>query len=154
MFSSLTLADTTSRYPAEAAGAWADRIKTAQTQGMQPLVESTLARWFTEPFRAVRPDITKTIGAQIAGTPVAGYAGCCEAIPKINLTQRLKEIACPILVIVGEQDMGTPLAMAQEIHANAPGSTLTVLSPAAHISNLEQPEAFNTALDGFLKRSV
>ncbi len=154
VFSSLTLADTTSRYPAEAAGAWADRIKTAQTQGMQPLVESTLARWFTEPFRAARPDITKTIGAQIAGTPVAGYSGCCEAIPKINLTQRLKEIACPILVIVGEQDMGTPLAMAQEIHANAPGSTLTVLSPAAHISNLEQPEAFNTALDGFLKRSV
>jgi 3-oxoadipate enol-lactonase len=152
VFESLTLADTTSRYPAEAAGAWADRIRTAQTQGMQPLVEPTLARWFTDPFRAARPDVMKTIGAQIAGTPVAGYAGCCEAIPKINLTQRLKEIACPVLVIVGEQDMGTPLSMAQEIHANAPGSKLTVLSPAAHLSNLEQPEAFNAALDAFLKR--
>jgi 3-oxoadipate enol-lactonase len=154
VFSSLTLADTTSRYPAEAAGAWADRIKTAETQGMQPLVEPTLARWFTDAFRAARPDIVKSIGAQIASTPVAGYAGCCGAIPKINLTQRLKEIACPVLVIVGEQDMGTPLAMAQEIHSNAPGSKLSVLSPAAHLSNLEQPAAFNSALDGFLKGSA
>ena len=150
VFQSLTLADTTSRYPAEGAATWADRIKTAQTQGMQPLVEPTLARWFTEPFRKSHPDIVKTIGAQIAATPVAGYAGCCQAIPKINVTQRLKEITCPILVIVGEQDMGTPLAMAKEIHDNAPGSQLVVLSPAAHISNLEQPEAFNKALAGIL----
>ena len=150
VFQSLTLADTTSRYPAQAAGTWADRIKTAQTQGMQPLVEPTLARWFTEPFRKARPDIMQAIGAQIAATPVAGYAGCCQAIPKINVTARLKEIACPMLVVVGEQDMGTPLAMAEEIHANAPGSRLSVLSPAAHLSNLEQPDAFNQALDGFL----
>ncbi len=153
VFQSLTLADTTSRYPAEGAALWADRIKIAQTQGMQPLVEPTLARWFTEPFRKARTDIMKTIGAQIAATPVAGYTGCCQAIPKINVTQRLKEIACPILVIVGEQDMGTPLAMAKEIHDNAPGSQLAVLSPAAHISNLEQPEAFNKALNGFLPKA-
>lgn len=150
VFQSLTLADTTSRYPAEGAALWADRIKIAQTQGMKALVEPTLARWFTEPFRKQQAATVATIAAQIAATPVAGYAGCCQAIPKINLTHRLKEITCPILVIVGEQDMGTPLAMAREIHENAPGSKLTVLSPAAHISNIEQPEAFNKALDGIL----
>lgn len=154
VFQSLTLADTTSRYPAEAAGVWAERINTARTQGMQPLVETTLARWFTEPFRKARPEVIQAIGAQIAATPVAGYAGCCQAIPKINVTSRLKDIACPILVIVGEQDMGTPLAMAEEIHVNAPGSKLAVLSPAAHLSNLEQPDQFNSALDGVLKSAA
>ncbi len=154
VFQSLALADTTSRYPAEAAGVWADRIKMAKAQGMQPLVEPTLARWFTDGFRAARPDIMQTIGAQIAATPVDGYAGCCAALPRINATARLKEITCPMLVIVGEQDMGTPLAMAEEIHANAPGSTLSVLSPAAHLSNLEQPEAFNAALAAFLGKSA
>ncbi len=153
VFLSLTLADTTSRYPAEGAALWTDRVKIAQTQGMQPLMEPTLARWFTEPFRKQRTDIVSAIGTQIAATPVAGYAGCCQAIPKINLTHRLKEITCPILVIVGEQDMGTPLAMAREIHENAPGSQLAILSPAAHISNLEQPEAFNKALAGFLAKA-
>ena len=47
MFTTLTLADTTSRYPAEAAATWAARIKIAETQGMQPLVQPTLERWFT-----------------------------------------------------------------------------------------------------------
>ena len=147
MFQSLTLADTTSRYPAEAAPVWADRIKLAETQGMKPLVEPTLARWFTEPFRKAGGKRLADIARLIETTPVAGYAGCCHALPKINLTARLKDIKCPILVIVGEQDMGTPVSMAKEIHENAPGSTLVILPSAAHISNIEQPAAFNQALE-------
>ncbi len=146
----LTLADTTSRYPAEAAPVWLDRIKTAETKGMEPLAQPTLERWFTEPFRNSQPAVVDAVRKLILSTPVAGYAGCCHALPNINLTARLKEIKCPILVIVGEQDPGTPVAMAQEIHANAPGSKLVVLPAAAHIANLEQPEGFTRALREFL----
>ena len=153
IFQSLTLADTTSRYPAEAAGAWAERIKTAETRGMQPLVEPTLARWFTEPFRNAKPELVARIAAQIAATPVPGYVGCCHAIPKIDLSARLKEIRCPILVIVGEQDAGTPVAMAREIRDNAPGAQLVVLPNTAHLSNIEQPEGFDRALGELLARA-
>lgn len=151
VFTTLTLADTTSSYPAEAAPLWADRIKLAREQGMGPLVEPTLARWFTEPFRKSHPELIASIGALIRGTPVAGYTGCSAAIPKIRLTARLREIRSPILVLVGDQDAGTPPAMAKEIHASAPGSKYVEISPAAHLSNLEQPEQFNRAMDGFLK---
>ena len=150
VFRTLTLADTTSRYPAEAAPLWAERIKTAETKGMEPLAQPTLERWFTEPFRKANPAAVDAIRKLILATPPAGYAGCSHAIPKINLTARLKEIKCPILVIVGEQDPGTPLAMAKEIHDNAPGSRLVVLPQAAHLANLEQPEAFTRALGDFL----
>lgn len=150
MFASLALADTTSRYPAEAAPIWADRIRTAEEKGLQPLVQPTLERWFTESFRKAQPQIVARVGALIAGTPVAGYVGCSHAIPKINLTARLKEIRCPILVIVGAQDMGTPPAMAREIHDNAPGSKLVVLENAAHLSNMERPREFDRALSEFL----
>jgi 3-oxoadipate enol-lactonase len=153
VFSSLTLADTTSRYPAEAAPLWQERIRTAETKGMQPLVQPTLERWFTAPFRQNNPDIVRKIATAISTTPVAGYAGCCAAIPKINVTARLKDIKCPVLVICGEQDPGTPPAMAREIHQNAPGSRLAMIPQAAHLSNLEQPEAFNRALEGFLTKS-
>jgi 3-oxoadipate enol-lactonase len=153
VFSSLTLADTTSRYPAEAAPLWQERIRTAETKGMQPLVQPTLERWFTAPFRQNNPDIVRKIATAISTTPVAGYAGCCAAIPKINVTARLKDINCPVLVICGEQDPGTPPAMAREIHQNAPGSRLVMIPQAAHLSNLEQPEAFNRALEGFLTKS-
>ena len=150
VFKTLTLADTTSRYPAEAVPVWMDRIKTAEAKGMEPLAQPTLERWFTEPFRKSQPAVVDAIRKLIVSTPVAGYAGCCHALPKINVTARLKEIKCPILVIVGEQDPGTPVAMAQEIHANAPGSKLVVLPSAAHLANLEQPEGFSRALRAFL----
>lgn len=147
---SLTLADTTSRYPAQAAALWADRIKTAQASGMEPLAQPTLERWFTEPFRKANPAAVEAIRKLIVATPVAGYVGCSHALPKINVTARLKEIKAPILVIVGEQDPGTPVAMAREIHDNAPGSRLVILPQAAHLANLEQPEGFTRAMRDFL----
>jgi 3-oxoadipate enol-lactonase len=153
VFSSLALADTTSRYPAEAAPLWQERIRTAETKGMEPLVQPTLERWFTAPFREKNVDAVRKIATAISTTPVAGYAGCCAAIPKINVTARLKEIKCPVLVICGEQDPGTPPAMAREIHENTPGSKLVLIPQAAHLSNLEQPAAFNRALEGFLTKS-
>jgi 3-oxoadipate enol-lactonase len=150
VFQSLTLADTTSRYPAEAAAMWQDRIKIAETKGMEPLVQPTLERWFTEPFRKNHPDKVKVVAGLIEKTPVAGYAGCCAAIPKINVTSRLKEIKTPTLVICGENDPGTPPAMAREIQQNLPGAKLVLIPQAAHLSNIEQPEAFNRALADFL----
>lgn len=150
-FRSLTLADTTSRYPAEAWPLWQDRIRIAETRGMEPLAQATIERWFTEPFRNSNVEAVERIRKLILATPAAGYAGCCHAIPKINLTARLKQIECPILVIVGEQDPGTPVAMAREIHDNAPGSKLVVLPSAAHLANLEQPEGFSRALGDFLR---
>jgi 3-oxoadipate enol-lactonase len=153
IFASLTLADTTSRYPAEAAPLWQERIRTAESKGMQPLVQATLERWFTEAFRKNHPEQVRKIGESILATPVAGYAGCCNAIPKINATARLKEIKCRALVICGEQDPGTPPAMAREIHDNLPGSKLALIPQAAHLSNLEQPEAFNRVLSEFLTKS-
>jgi len=153
VFQTLTLADTTSRYPAEGGPLWVERIKTAETKGMEPLAQPTLERWFTEPFRNHNAAAVDAVRKLILATPVAGYIGCSHAIPKINLTARLKEIRCPILVIVGEQDPGTPPAMAREIHENAPGSKLVVLPQAAHLSNLEQPGGFSRALGDFLSSS-
>ncbi len=150
VFASLALADTTSRFSPEVWPLWQERIRTAESQGMDALVEPTLARWLTEPYRKSNPGPTQRVARLIASTPVPGYVGCCHAIPKINLTARLKEIRCPVLVIVGEQDPGTPVAMAREIHENAPGSRLAVLPNAAHLANIEQPALFNRALGEFL----
>ena len=150
IFRSMTLCDTTSRYPAEAAPMWEERIRIAQSKGMAPLVQPTLERWFTEPFRKSHPEKVKPVATLIERTPVPGYAGCCAAIPKINVTARLKEIKTPALVICGENDPGTPPAMAREIQQNLPGAKLVLIPQAAHLSNIEQPEAFNRALAEFL----
>src|SRR5262245_12881936 len=104
MIQSLVLCDTTSRYPATAAPIWEDRIRTVEAKGMDPLVAGTLERWFTAPFRARRKDLMDQVAAMIRSTPPQGYAGCCDAIPQINVTERLAGIRCAAVVIVGEAD--------------------------------------------------
>ena len=154
VFASMVLADTTSRYPPAAAPVWAERVKTAKEKGMDALVDGTLARWFTEPFRRSQPATMERVGGYIRSTPTSGYVGSCQAIPQIDVTDRLKDIECPTLIIVGEQDAGTPVELARDIHAAMPGSELVVIPSASHLSNVEQPQAFNTALLGFLDRAA
>jgi 3-oxoadipate enol-lactonase len=152
LFQSLSLCDTSSRIPPEARPLWQERIKTAQTQGMEPLVEPTIGRWFTAPFRERRKDVVDLVRVMIRRTPPVGYAGCCHAIAPLDLTDRLPGIKTPTVIIVGEDDQGTPVAASQAIQAKIAGSELQILKSAAHLSNMEQPEAFTAALTSFLSR--
>jgi 3-oxoadipate enol-lactonase len=131
---------------------WADRVRTARAEGMKGIVESTLARWFTEPYRLKQKDVMDRIAQGIRATPVEGFAGCCDAIARVDVLDRLKEIRCPTLVIVGEQDHGTPPEAAKLIQANIASSELIVIPSAAHLSNVEQAEAFDRALLSFYDR--
>jgi 3-oxoadipate enol-lactonase len=149
-FATMTLADTTSRYPAEARAVWDERLALVRSRGMDAIVPSTLERWFTAPFRESRPDEVARIARLIRATPVAGYAGCAYGISRINLTARLSAIDCPALVLVGDGDLGTPRPMAEEIVQALPGSRLHVIERAAHLSNVEQPADFNRTLRQFL----
>lgn len=147
---SLSLCDTSSRVPGEAKSQWEERIRTAEAKGMEPLVEPTLSRWFTAPFREKRKDVVDRVATMIRTTPVPGYVGCCHAIAALNLTDRLSGIKLPTAVIVGENDPGTPVAASRVIAENIKGARLDIIPAAAHLSNMEQPEAFNRALSGFL----
>ena len=149
---SLSLCDTSSRIPADAKPQWEDRIRTAEAKGMEPLVEPTLARWFTAPFRERRKDVVDRVATMIRTTPVAGYVGCCHAISALNLTDRLSAIKLPTIVIVGEDDPGTPVAASRLIAESIKGARLEIISSAAHLSNIERPEAFNRSLSGFLEK--
>lgn len=151
-FRSLVLCDTSSRIPPEAGPIWEGRIKIAAEQGMDPLVEPTLQRWFTKPFYEANKAMMGRVGQMIRNTRPAGYIGCCNAIPKIDVTDKLGAIKCPVQVIVGDQDVGTPVAMSRAIHEAIPASELVVIQSASHLSNLEQPAAFDKALAGFLDK--
>ena len=150
IITSMVLADTTSRRAPNADVMWGERIAMAQNQGMDALLEGTLARWFTAGFIARQPKVVARIASGILATPVNGFCGCCAAISKIDTLDRLHEITCPVLVMVGEEDHGTPPAMARQMHDNLPNSQLVLIKDAAHIANIEQPEVFNRTLMAFM----
>jgi 3-oxoadipate enol-lactonase len=145
-FDKMVLADTGHAQPPEAIKQWEERIRIAQTQGMKPLVPSTMERWFTPSFRESPP--AKKIAELIANTPVAGYVGCGQAIMKLNTTARLKEIKLPVLAIAGDQDPSAPGT--RHIGETVPGAKLVMIPNAAHIANVEQASTFNQALGNFL----
>lgn len=147
-FGRMVLADTTHAQPPDALKQWEERIRIAETQGMAGLVDSTLERWFTEPFRKKNPPELQRIRGLIERTPVAGYVGCGRAIMGLNTTAKLKSIKLPVLAMTGEQDLAAPGT--RYIGENVPGAKLVVIPQASHIANIEQPEAFNRALREFL----
>jgi 3-oxoadipate enol-lactonase len=149
---SLVLSDTTSRIPPEAQALWQERIQIAEAEGMMPLVEPAIARWFTPSFRATHADVIEGVRGMIRATAPQGYARCCRAITALDLTARIHEIRLPTLVIVGAEDQGTPVPMSRTIHEQIAGSELVILPSASHLSNLEQPEAFNNTVLAFLGR--
>lgn len=152
VFQSMVLADTTGRYPAAAAQVWDERVRTAREGGMEAIVDGTLGRWFTEPYRKANAGVMDTVAQGIRTTPVEGYAGCCAAISKMDALDRLGEIDCPTLVIVGEEDQGTTPEAAKAIQRAIRGAELVIIPSAAHLSNIEQARAFNEAVTSFYNR--
>ena len=146
----LVLADTTCRYPPEVQATWPERIRQIEASGLEPLVAPTLERWFTAPHRAAHPELMTRIGNLIRSTPVAGYVGCCHAIAQLDFHAALRSLAVPTLVIVGDQDPGTPPVMARELAALIPRAQLEIIPGAAHLSNVEQATIFNRLLSRFL----
>ncbi len=152
MLRSLVLCDTTSRVPPEAGPVWDERIALARAEGMAALVDATMGRWFTAPYLAERADEAEPVRRMILGTDPRGFVDGCAVIRGLDNSARLGAIRAPTLVIVGEDDPGTPVAEAERLRDGIPGAELVVLEAAAHLSNWERPEAFNAALVGFLDR--
>jgi 3-oxoadipate enol-lactonase len=148
---SLALCDTASTIPAEAQPVWQERLDKVRKKGMEALAEETMERWFNPAFLRQNPPMVKLIREQILATPVAGYIGCAEAIRRLNYLDRISGINTPTLIMVGEDDPGTPVSASKAMHERIPDSKLVVLPSARHLSNVEQTEAFNAALLKFLK---
>lgn len=147
---SLSLCDTAAVMPEESQPIWQQRIDAAGQFGMAGQVDETLERWFRPGYLQLNPPEVDMIRRQILATPVAGYIGCCEALRRLKYLERLSEIKLPTLIMVGEEDPGTPVAASEAMHARIAGSKLVILPGARHLSNIEQAEAFNDVLLEFL----
>jgi 3-oxoadipate enol-lactonase len=148
----LVLANTTSRYPPEAAATWARRIAAVEVGGMAAVVDTVIERYLSERFRAAHPRDVARYRATILRSDPQGYAASCHAVANVDGLERLGAIQVPTLVIAGALDVGAPPPMAEAISAAIRGSELVVLDDASHLSVAEQPARFTALVGGFLRR--
>lgn len=128
---------------------WNSRIATVRADGMAGLVQPTLERWFSKDFRDSDKATVAKVSEMLATTPPLGYAACCGAIRDMDQREAIRSVLNPVLVIVGTVDPATPPAAGRLIAEAIPGAALVELE-AAHLSNLEQPEAFTRTVLDFL----
>jgi 3-oxoadipate enol-lactonase len=145
---SLVLANTAARIGS--VDMWTERIAFVRQQGMAALADITMPRWFTDSFRAQEPQTIEQFKSMIASCSKAGYLACCAALRDEDLREAINGIRCPVLCVAGSSDPATPPDALKFIHDRIAGSRLLTLD-AAHLTNVEQHEAFNTGLLKFLK---
>jgi 3-oxoadipate enol-lactonase len=148
---SLALCDTASEMPPRTM--WEERLAVARTQGTAALAESTIKRWFTQPFIVRAPEDIEKVRRMILGTGAEGYMACAAAVRDMAQTTMCLGIKAPTLVLTGRQDPACTVDQATVLHRVICGSEMVVLDDAAHLSNIEQPAAFNAALRGFIDRA-
>jgi 3-oxoadipate enol-lactonase len=155
----LMLADT--RAPADTAEGIEGRKRMLRVladngdNGPAIVIDEMLPKLLGPASRASQPQIARHVKELALSNPPEAIAGGVRALmTRPDSTPLLTTIRCPTIVIVGADDGLTPPKFSEEMHDAIAGSTLTVIPGAGHLSSLEQPAAFNSALAAFLNHQV
>jgi len=139
----------TSSYFADKSG-WNERLKFIRERGLAAFADTNMERWFTKGFRERQPKSIASMKEMFAATPLPGYLACAEAVRDMDQRELLGKITRPTLVIAGKHDPATPVEANEYIKRHVPGAQMLVLD-AAHIANVEQPDAYSDAVLRFLR---
>ncbi len=126
------------------------RAKTAREQGMAALVDSSLARWFTAGTLLERPHLIDRVVKTVLGDDARVHAAIWEAISEFEVEERLAEIQCPTMILVGELDPSTPPAAAEVMRVRIAGARVEVLPGVSHFLQLEAADAVSAAMLQFV----
>ena len=139
----LVLACTSARFgPAEQ---WLERAEVVRREGLGSIADTIVGRWFTLAF-AERERFRELF----LSTDPEGYARCCEALAAWDAREELHAIDVPTLVVSGAGDVAAPPEAGAFVAEHIPGARHVVLEDAAHLANVERPDAFNALLGEFL----
>jgi pimeloyl-ACP methyl ester carboxylesterase len=155
-FQGIVLADTKS--PADTPEAIEGRkkmLQLVQDKGAAAVADEMIPKLLGETTRRGRPEVVEQVRSLILSNSTEAIAGAIRALmSRPDSTPLLPTIHCPALILVGQEDAVTPRSSAEEMHKAIAGSELAVIAGAGHLSNLEDPGAFNAALARFLDHRV
>ncbi|SES42296.1 3-oxoadipate enol-lactonase [Tranquillimonas rosea] len=128
--------------------AWDQRIATVREQGIEPLADGVMEKWFTQSYR----ETTAFHGWRnmLIHQPPEGYAGCCAAISHSDFMASTAQLTLPTLAIAGSEDGSTPPDLVRETADLVQGSRFELIRGAGHLPCVEKPVDYAGLLTGFL----
>ncbi|MGH7256430.1 MAG: alpha/beta fold hydrolase [Nitrospirales bacterium] len=155
------------KYPAQTAGL----VLASTTAHVEPMLERFLTAWirvlevgggelafeaaepmlFSEWYLRAHPDVLKGLRAAVGRLPVTALQRLARGALRHDLVDRLGTLRAPTLVLVGEEDLLTPLRHAQALAGQIPGARLVVVPACGHVIPMERPALFNETVVQFLR---
>jgi 3-oxoadipate enol-lactonase len=115
-----------------------------EPRDIAPVVAKTLVG------KSATPGSFERLVASMSALHKESYLKTIEATTNYTRTLELESIRVPTHIMVGDEDTLTPPALSRAMAARIAGARLTIIKGAGHLSNIEQPEAFNEAALAFL----
>jgi 3-oxoadipate enol-lactonase len=123
---------------------WQERADTVRAHGVEAIADVVIVRWFTTRFADEHLETVRRFRRMLAETPAEGYARCCEAIRDMDQRGDLARIEVPTTVVFGAHD---PVVSEDGKAALSSVTRAKVVElDAAHLANVEQPEAFTASV--------
>lgn len=148
----MVLADTRAQADSEEVKAGrASMAQIAFSDGVPAIADLMLPKLLAPSTIERHSEMVEQVRHMILQTSTGGIVVDLAAMAaRPDSTDLLSTITCPTLIIVGEDDVATPVSESQYMANRIPGSTLVTIPEAGHLSNFERPAAFNEALRSFL----
>ncbi|MGW7595158.1 alpha/beta fold hydrolase, partial [Streptomyces rubiginosohelvolus] len=152
----LVLSDTSA--PAETDEGKAFRNRLADrllAEGMDGYASEVIDKMLAAYNVTAMPEVAERVLGMMRATDPHGAAAALRGrAERPDYRDTLAAVRVPVLIVVGADDVYTPVADAEAIHDLVPHATMAVIDKAGHLPGAEQPEAFNATLLDFLTARV
>jgi pimeloyl-ACP methyl ester carboxylesterase len=98
---------------------------------------------------AAPPDLLDEMSAIFADFHPSGFRLMAKSLADTDTTDLLPGIGARTLILWGEDDRRSPISIAEQLRSAIPGAELQIIAHAGHVSNMEQPAAFNSQVRRF-----
>ncbi|HTH97868.1 MAG TPA: alpha/beta fold hydrolase [Stellaceae bacterium] len=122
----------------------------AQAKGLAGIADVAMRRLFAPEYQDAHPELMADRRQAFLKTDPAMVQMASAELVAMDMSEAVKRIAVPLLVMCGEQDEATPPEMARELSKLVPNAKLVELPGCAHVPQLQKPQEFLAAISGFL----
>ncbi len=121
-----------------------------RTEGMRGALDIAINRMFPPAFIAAHPEVVAERKRILESADAGCFANACLALADVDFKPQLGTIRNPTLVMVGALDVTTAPAIARELAAGIAGARFMEIPGVGHCPQIEDPQAFVAAVNGFL----
>ncbi len=144
------MADSGAKFSEPGRAAFRGMAAASAAKGLEAIAETAMRRLFAPDFQAANPVLLSECRTAFLRTNLQVFQSACAALAELDLTPDLHKVRIPVLALVGEQDEATPPPMSHELVEGLPDAKLVILPGCAHVPQLQAPDSFLAAIQGFI----